>query len=175
MRLPDLYGKTPPTNIDTDVTNDDQVESNRPEDIEHVVLEPLDQNPYDLFYTCLLIPRFTSHILTGDLAQRLPGWLHQICISFGWRLEKVTVKPEYFQWVLCVPPVTSASYFMKTIRQQTSVLIFDEFPHYKKKNPSKDFWAPGYLIYFGSQPHSKDVIQNFINHTRRQQGILLND
>lgn len=140
-------------------------------DSEPIVFEPLDQNTYDLFYTCILIPRFESHYLMGDLAQNLPDWLQQICISFGWRLEQVTIKPDYMQWILRVPPATSTAYFIKSIRQHTSIRIFGEFPRLKNENLSKDFWSPGYLISAGAQPYSPEAIRTFIRQTRRQQGI----
>lgn len=160
------------TEIETDSIPESPMTLESMEEVEPVVFEQLGQNPYDLSYTCLLIPRFRSHFLTGDLSQQLPGWLQQICISFGWRLERVTIKPDYLQWVLSVPPATSTAYFMKSIRQQTSIHIFDDFPRFKKENVSKDFWAPGYLIYFGSQPHPEEVVRNFIRHTRQKQGVL---
>jgi len=137
-----------------------------------VILEAVNQNPYDLSYTCLLIPRFDAHYLMGDIADNLQIWMKQICISFGWHLEYISIKPDYLQWVLRVPPATSTAYFMRVVRQQTSLFIFEEFPRYKRENLSKDFWAPGYLIYFGSQPHPVGSIERYIRQTRQHQGIL---
>jgi hypothetical protein len=62
---------------------------------ENVLLEPISPESYDLSYTCLIIPRFPSHILRGDIAGYLPKWLQQICISYGWRLGFTNVQPEY--------------------------------------------------------------------------------
>jgi REP element-mobilizing transposase RayT len=100
--------------------------------------------------------------------------MQQICVSYGWRLEFINVRPDYLQWAMSVPPSTSTAYFMKTIRQQTSLFIFEDFPRVKRENLSSDFWAPGYLIYFGIQPHPPEVIRAFIRQTRQQQGILPN-
>lgn len=141
---------------------------------EQVVLEPLDRNLYYLSYVCLMIPRFSSHSLSGDAAAQLPERMQQICIAFGWRLEFTSVKPDYFQWILKVPPATSPAHFMKTIRQHTSEFLFHEFPRFKRQNPAKDFWAPGYLIYLGTEPISMDIIHAFIQQTRQQQGNFPN-
>lgn len=141
---------------------------------ERIVFEPLDKNPYHLSYTCLLIPRFSSHYLIGDMALRLPEWIQQICVSFGWRLEFVDVKPDLLQWGISVPPSTSTGYFMRSIRQKTSLFIFEDFPRVRRENVANDFWAPGYLICNGIQPHPIDVIRAFIQQTRQQQGILPN-
>lgn len=136
-----------------------------------VMLEPITPGLYNLPYACLLIPRFTSHYLTGDVADRLSEWLPQICVAFGWRLEYLAVRPEYVQWVVNVPPAASPGYLMRIMRQQTSEKIFAEFPRMKKENPSGDFWAPGYLIMGGTQPHPPQLVKDYIKQTRTRQGI----
>ncbi len=135
-----------------------------------VMLEPISPGLYNLTYACLLVPRFSSHYLTGDIADKVSEWLPQICIAFGWRLEYMAVRPEYVQWVLNVPPATSPGYLMRIIRQQTSEKIFTEFPRMKKENPSGDFWAPGYLIMGGTQPHPPQLVKDYIKQTRTRQG-----
>ncbi len=124
-----------------------------------------------LNYACLLVPRFTAHYMTGDLADRLSEWMPNICIAFGWRLEFLAVRPEYLQWVLNVTPNTSPGYLMRIMRQQTSEKIFNEFPRLKRDNPSGDFWAPGYLIMGGLQPHPPQLVKDYIKQTRQRQGL----
>jgi REP element-mobilizing transposase RayT len=136
-----------------------------------VMLEPITPGLYNLTYACLLVPRMTSHYLTGDLSDRLSEWLPQICIAFGWRLEYLAVRPEYVQWVVNVPPAASPGYLMRIMRQQTSEKIFAEFQRLKKENPSGDFWAPGYLIMGGTQPHPPQLVKDYIKQTRVRQGI----
>lgn len=135
-----------------------------------VMLEPLTPGLYNLPYACLLLPRFSSHYLTGDISERLSEWLPQICIAFGWRLEYLAVRPEYMQWVVNVPPSSSPGYLMRIMRQQLSEKVFTEFPRLKKENPSGDFWAPGYLIMGGTQPHPPQLVKNYIRDTRTRQG-----
>ncbi|MGD8406688.1 MAG: transposase [Anaerolineales bacterium] len=124
-----------------------------------------------LNYACLLVPRFTAHYMTGDLADRLSEWMPDICIAFAWRLEFLAVRPEYLQWVVNVTPHTSPGYLMRIIRQQTSDKIFADFPRLKRENPSGDFWAPGYLIMGGLQPHPPQLVKDYIKQTRLRQGI----
>jgi REP element-mobilizing transposase RayT len=151
-----------------------QLDETRPHSITEVagrvMLEPISPGLYNLTYACLLVPRFSSHYLTGDMADRVSEWLPQICIAFGWRLEYLAVRPEYVQWVLNVPPATSPGYLMRIVRQQTSEKIFAEFSKMKKENPSGDFWAPGYLIMGGSQPHPPQLVKDYIKQTRTRQG-----
>lgn len=134
-------------------------------------LEPVSPSVFNLKYACLLIPRFAHHRLVGDLALSLTKWVEEICIAFGWRLESISVRPDYLQWVVSVPPVASPGYLMRIMRQHTSERIFADFPRLARENPSGDFWAPGYLIMGGAQPPPPHLIQNFIAQTRHRQGI----
>ena len=137
-----------------------------------VTFESVSTDPYELSYACLLIPRFSTHYLIGDLAGSLYDWMRQICISFGWRLDFLSVQPDYLQWIICVPPATSPANFMSIIRQQTSQEILDNFPRIKKENRSRDFWAPGYLVIVSTSPHPAKMVKDFIRLTREQQGIF---
>ncbi|MEN9564686.1 MAG: hypothetical protein RIR73_2930 [Chloroflexota bacterium] len=133
--------------------------------------EPISAGLYHLTYACLLVPRFSSHYLTGDLSDRLGEWLPSICVAFGWRLEFLAVRPEYLQWVVNVQPNTSPGHLMRIMRQQTSEKIFGDFVRLKRENPSGDFWAPGYLIMGGSQPHPPQLVRDYIRQTRQRQGL----
>lgn len=152
----------------------EEIENTRPNSINEAVgrvnLQPISPGMYDLTYACLLVPRFSSHHLTGDLAVRISEWIPNICIAFGWRLEYISVRPDYLQWVVNVPPSTSPGYLMRKMRKQTSEKIFEEFSRLKKENPSGVFWAPGYLIMGGSQPHPSKLVKDYIRSTRERQG-----
>jgi len=155
--------------------NPEELEETRPssftEEGGRMIVEPVSPGLSQLNYACLLAPRFSHHYLTGDLADKLSEWMSQICIAFGWRLEHLAVRPEYLQWVANVTPNTSPGYLMRTMRIQTSQKIFDDFPSLKRENPSGDFWAPGYLIMGGLQPHPPQLIKEYLKQTRKRQGI----
>jgi len=157
---------TKPAPGSADVTR----ESPTTEAARKLVVEPTTAALYHLTYACLLVPRFSAHYITGDLADQIGEWLPNICIAFGWRLEYLSVRPEYLQWVANVQPNTSPGYLMRIMRQQTSEKIFSEFPRMKKENPSGDFWAPGYLIMGGTQPHPQQLVRDYIRQTRQRQG-----
>jgi REP element-mobilizing transposase RayT/ActR/RegA family two-component response regulator len=137
---------------------------------QRITLEPVQAGVYHLTYACLLLPRFAEHYLTGEVADKLSEWMPIICVAFGWRLEYVAVRPEYLQWVSNVPPATSPGYVMRIMRTQTSEKIFAAFPGLRKDNPSGDFWAPGYLIMGGTQPHPSQLVKDYIKQVRQRQG-----
>jgi REP element-mobilizing transposase RayT len=142
-----------------------------PDDNQDILLEYTHLESYNLSYTCLLIPRFPSHQLKGDLADLLPQWLQQVCVSFGWGLEFVNVRPDYFQWSVLVTPATSPGYFMQKIRYETSKMILSNFGRIKRENLSNDFWAPSYLVVLGKRPHPEEMIYQYIRTARSQQGL----
>jgi REP element-mobilizing transposase RayT len=152
-----------------------ELDETRPHSITEVagrmITESASPSMAQLNYACLLVPRFTAHYMTGDLADYLSTWMPNICVAFGWRLEFLAVRPDYLQWVVNVTPNTSPGYLMRIMRQQTSEKIFSEFPRLKRDNPSGDFWAPGYLIMGGLQPHPQQLVKDYIKQTRQRQGI----
>ncbi len=136
-----------------------------------VIFEPVSPALYNLNYACLMIPRLPSHFLTGDLATRLSEWVPTLCIAFAWRLEYLSIRPDYLQWIVNVPPTSAPGYLMRIVRQHISEKIFNEFPRLKYDNPSGDFWAPGYVLMGGNHPHPAQLVKDFIQQTRLLQGI----
>jgi REP element-mobilizing transposase RayT len=136
-----------------------------------VKFEQVSQAMYNLNYACLMIPRFPSHPLSGDLAVRLSEWVPKLCIAFAWRLEFISITPDYLQWIVNVPPTTAPGYLMRIVRQHLSEKVFADFPRLKSENPSGDFWAPGYIIVGGNHPHPARLVKDFIEQTRFRQGI----
>jgi REP element-mobilizing transposase RayT len=137
----------------------------------NVRLEPVAKRDYDLSYACLLIPRASEHFLGPEVQEFLDTTLKQICKFFGWRLDFIQVQPEYLQWVVSAPAATTPSRCIHTIREQTSKGILEKFSQFRDSKPSQDFWAPGYLVLVGTEPHSKEIIKEFIMLTRLQQGL----
>jgi DNA-binding NarL/FixJ family response regulator/REP element-mobilizing transposase RayT len=135
-------------------------------------LKPVSVGVYNLAYGFLLLPRLPEHHLVGDLAEQLPLWVSQLCVAFAWRLEHISVRPDYFQWNASAPPDTAPGRMVRDMRRHTSQRIFDEFPRFGRDNPSGDFWAPGFLLISGSQPLAAEMVRDFIQQTRRNQGLL---
>jgi REP element-mobilizing transposase RayT len=125
-----------------------------------------------LTFSCVLIPRFDDHYLAGDITVDLVNWMREVCISYGWHLDAITIRPGYMHWVMTVPLTANPAHFMRVTRQLTSQKIFENYPRFKRKNLSNDFWAPSFSVAAGGQPHSMEDIDNFIRQTRNQQGIF---
>jgi REP element-mobilizing transposase RayT len=136
-----------------------------------VQLESGSFDQHDLSYSCVLLPRMPNHILTEGLTDLLKIEISRLCFAFGWRLEQLNIRPKFMHWVVDVTPDVSASTVIQCIREQTSLVLFAESSRFAKGNPSGDFWAPGFLVIGGRQSLPESILQNFIQNTRRRQGI----
>jgi len=140
-----------------------------------IAVETGDASPQyasELSFVCLLIPRFSDHYLVGDITESLVEWMKQICISYSWRLDAISVRPGYLQWVMRVPLTANPAHFMKLIRRHTSEKIFEDFPRFKQKNLSGEFWAPGNLVIAGTQLQAAENVNALILQTRKHQGLV---
>ena len=125
----------------------------------------------NLSYTFLLIPRFPSHYLTNSLAKKLAEWIQNLCLAFGWRLDRMTIRPLYMSWSIIAPPTIAPNKIIARIRKETSKRIMKDLPFYFQENPSNDFWAPGYLLMNENFSPSKPMVTEYIKQTRRYQGL----
>lgn len=143
----------------------------QPAKLSEIELEPETPTLHNLTYACVLIPRLPQHHLVGDLAIQLNQWITQASLIFGWRLEHLSIRPNYLHWVAVISPATSPGHIVRDLRQYTSQQIFVEFSRLGRENPSGDFWAPGFLIINGNDALSQQLVREFIGQTRSSQGV----
>ncbi len=124
-----------------------------------------------LNYACLLIPRMPRHKIIGSIRSRLEQWVRDVAIASGWRLDYLTIRPEYLQWIASAPPNLAPLTIIRQVENYTSTLIFQEFPQFALENPSQHFWAPGYVLASEFDPFTPAVIGGFTDHIRQAQGI----
>lgn len=131
-------------------------------------LSSMDSTYHGLYYACLVVPRFKADRLVGDLASFLMNSLPNMFLTFGWRLEKIDLQDSYLQWLTEIPPTIAPAKHIKTVRLQTSTLIFQNFSYLTRNASVRDFWAPGYLLGSGKRLLPADEIGEFIHLNRSQ-------
>ena len=160
--------------VERSAPDDTETETRTPETGEQepgIIFEPVEHQPYIISYVCVLIPRFDTHFLSGDVVADLHECMDHLATSFSWKLEWLDVQRDYMQWLMKVPVAFAPAQFIRIIRHTTSLKILTDYPRYKRENFSRDFWAPGHLINVGRRPHPLETIHEFIRLTRKQQGI----
>lgn len=134
-------------------------------------LPPATASWHHLSYALALLPRLPQHFITGDLSDQMAGTIQRLSLAFGWRLEHLSVRPEYLLLIATLSPEIPPETLVANLKAYTSQWIFDDFPRLGRENPSGDFWAPGYLLIAATQPPSQQVLRIFIEQTRRVQGL----
>jgi REP element-mobilizing transposase RayT/DNA-binding NarL/FixJ family response regulator len=124
----------------------------------------------DLQYSFVFVPRLPSHQLDGDLGDKLGEWLPQLCIAFAWRLESISIQPNFMQWTVSLPADTPVDSVAQTLDKYLSERVFEEFPKLRRDNPSGQFWAPTVLILNASSVPAASITE-FIQETRARQGL----
>ena len=157
---PETMGETRPTSV--------------PPEKNPVIVFPEseDTSYFRATYACVLVPRLPQHHLVRDLAKILEDWMPQICLSFDWRMEHLSIRPEYMQWMAQIRSETAPGYHVNTITQFTSNKIFYNLPRLADENPSGEFWAPGRLMVTSEKMLDQRLVQEFIQKTRKRQGLL---
>jgi REP element-mobilizing transposase RayT/CheY-like chemotaxis protein len=136
-----------------------------------ILIEPVSDGMYNLTYTCLLIPRFSSHHLTKDRVNLVSDCMKEIYTSYGWRLEDLDAKADQLRWTASIPPTIALSEHIDIIRKETSKRLFEDFPPYKQENLSNDYWAPGYLIMGGKNAISDQLVVEYTKQSRQKFGL----
>jgi len=134
-------------------------------------LEPETASMVNIAYTSVLIPRLPQHHLVGGLAEALPRWVNELSFAFGWRLDHLSVRPNYLHWRAIAPPHYPPARMVHDLATQTSQRIFAEFSRLAKANPSRKFWAAGHLIVSSRDKLSQQLVQDFILAARTRQGL----
>jgi hypothetical protein len=122
----------------------------------------------ELFYACLLIPRFQSTPIVNDVKTLLVEEMGNIFLSNGWRLESLFISKYYLQWIVLLPATISPAKHIKIVREVTSKMILPYFSRLSRTGLLKDYWAPGHLLESGGEPISRKDIEDFIVENRNQ-------
>jgi DNA-binding response OmpR family regulator/REP element-mobilizing transposase RayT len=125
----------------------------------------------NITFACVLLPRMPKQHLVGEPARLLEEWMRELCVSFDWRLEQLSIRPEHMQWMVRVHSATAPRFLMQITSRITSQRIFERFKHFRDENPSGEFWAPGWLVITGEKLPPPGMVREFIRKTRERQGV----
>jgi hypothetical protein len=124
--------------------------------------------PVRLPISIVLIPRFSDHLLTRELSERLPGWISRLCLAWDWSPERIDVQPDRLVVTLVLPPEEAPSHAVQELRDGLADRILRAFPEFLPDLPSRRFWATAYLLQGGSPPPDREV-ETFVVRARQAQ------
>jgi CheY-like chemotaxis protein len=149
-----------------------QVDASSPinvtDELTHTSLGPAEPSLFDVYYSCVLIPRIQTHELDDETASFLKAELPNIFMAYGWRLEQLVIARGYMQWVVRIPPTLAPASHIKNIRKESSQMILTNFARFNRNEFLRDFWSPGYLLGGGRHLIPEAEIAEFTRMNRKQ-------
>jgi REP element-mobilizing transposase RayT len=129
---------------------------------------PAGPPPIRLPLFTLLLPRYSEHELTGELAERLRSWTTRLCLAWDWVAERIEVLPDRLEITLILPPDESPAHAVQELRDGLSERVLRSFPELALDLPSRRFWSSSYLLRAGPAPPSGEI-EAFVRETRLAQ------
>lgn len=115
---------------------------------------------YEIRYHFVWCPKYRRPVLTGEIANRLEGLIHEIVSrELMGRVLNLQVHPDHVHLFVEVPPMLAPRQIMHRIKGYTSHVLRKEFPSLKSRLPS--LWTRTY--YAGTAGRvSQRTIQQYI-------------
>ncbi len=126
---------------------------------------------YALSYTYLIIPKFASTRLSGDLQSRLAEWISFQALTHDWRITGLHIEPDHLEISLDCAPSEAPEKVIKALMQNTAEKAMAEFPRLAAEHSKRvsSFWAQGYYVVAPGRRLTADEIRAFIDYQRQEQ------
>ncbi len=118
---------------------------------------------FNIEYRSVWVTGYRYKVLHGDISLRLRELIRQTCDAFEIRIISGVVSSDHVHISVSAPPAMAPSGIMRRIRGRTSVKLFGEFPHLKKRYRGRHFWGRGYFRAASGQV-TDDMIRNYLEH-----------
>lgn len=118
---------------------------------------------YKIEYHFVWATKYRYKVLTGDLGFRVRELVRQTCETLEIQILRGVISKDHVHLLVSAPPKIAPSEIMRRIKGRSSSVIFDEFPHIKKRYWGQHFWARGYFCVTAGEL-TKEMIQDYLNH-----------
>lgn len=127
---------------------------------------------YDLKYHIVWIPKYRRSLLTGEIAERLKEILSQIADEYHFNIIAMEVMPDHVHILIEAPPKYAPSKIVGYLKGISSRILRKEFLTEIKKYIWKEntLWARGYYIATLADGLTTDIVQEYINNQRTEEG-----
>ena len=98
-------------------------------------------------YHIVWVPKYRYRILSGMVGQEVERCIRSFSDRLGAEIVELNVQEDHVHLLVMVPPKTSISEFMGTIKGRTAIRVFNKFRHLKHRPYwGNHFWARGYCV-----------------------------
>ena len=119
-------------------------------------------------YHIVWVPKYRFRILHGEVKKAVESGIEAICGYAGCEVVELNVQPDHVHLVLMIPPKLSVSDLMGRLKGQTSMKLFQQFRHLRKK-PSwgNHFWVKGYCV--DTVGIDADMIRKYVRYPEKKE------
>ncbi len=96
---------------------------------------------YRIQYHFVWVTKYRYHMLVGDLAVRVRELVRRICEGLEIEIVLGVISKEHVHILVSAPPDISPAEIMRQVKGMTSLKIFEEYPHVKKRYWGSHFWG----------------------------------
>jgi putative transposase len=109
--------------------------------------------------------------LTGPIKEAVEGGIQAICGFAGCEVVELNVRSDHVHLVAMIPPRVSISELLGRLKGQTSMRMFHQFRHLKKKPYwGNHFWAKGYCV--DTIGLDADMIRKYVRYQEKKEQQL---
>ena len=98
-------------------------------------------------YHIVWVPKYRYRILTGKVATEVARCIRAFSEQKHCDIIEMNVQIDHVHLIVMVPPKTSISEYVGTVKGRTAIRVFNKFRDLKKKPYwGNHFWARGYCV-----------------------------
>ena len=116
------------------------------------------------------LPKYRKPVLTGEVAVRVWDLIRQIAAEHELEILSGKVARDHIHVFLSYRPNQDVSRIMQWLKGISSRVLFQEFPHLRKRLWGRHFWARGYLA-VSSGTIIDEMIKEYVEEQEGEQII----
>jgi putative transposase len=114
------------------------------------------------------VPKYRFRILKGEIKASLESGIQAICGFAGCEVVEMNVQADHVHLVVMVPPKISISELLGRLKGQSSMRMFQQFRHLKRKPYwGNHFWAKGYCV--DTVGLDADMIRKYVRYQEKKE------
>jgi putative transposase len=98
-------------------------------------------------YHMVWVPKYRFKILTGSVGEEVRNCVRAFAEQMKSEIVELNVRPDHVHLLAMVPPKTSISDYVGTMKGRTAIRVFNKFRDLKQKPYwGNHFWSKGYCV-----------------------------
>ena len=105
----------------------------------------LSQTIWHCQYHIVWTPKYRYRVVTGEIAEEVDGCIMTFSEQLHCEMIERSVRPDHVHLVVMIPPKTSVSEYVGTVKGRTAIRVLNKFRRLKEKPYwGNHFWSRGY-------------------------------